>query len=170
MREFSRQSRGAKLKVNVNNPIRDVFKLIGYKLKSEQIEVSLTLQPDLPFIMAEHNRLEQVFLNLVQNAIDSIKEKKNAAAKEYYKKKLSISTFSVRGKVIIEVSDTGTGIPEKNIRKIFEPFFTTKAPGKGTGMGIGISDRIIRDYDGEMTVDSREGEGTTFILTFPAAS
>jgi len=170
VRDFSRQSKGIRVKTDINRPIRDVFKLMGHKLKSNRIDLKLTLQEDLPHIMAEHNGLEQVFLNLVKNAVDAMNEKEKISGNPDVEKRLSINTFSVKEKVIVEVSDTGVGISEKNINRVYDPFFTTKDPGQGTGLGLGISDRIIRDYEGRMIVDSRQGEGTTFILTFPAAS
>ncbi|VEN75464.1 conserved hypothetical protein [Candidatus Desulfarcum epimagneticum] len=170
MRGFSRQSEGIRTPTDINRPIQDVFKLIGHKLKSNRIHVNLNLQPDLPLIMAEHNRLEQVFLNLVKNSMDAINEKEADMGPGDWEKTISINSFSVKDQVIVEVSDNGVGIPEKNIHKIYEPFFTTKNPDEGTGLGIGISDRIIRDYDGRMIVDSKPGEGTTFILTFPESS
>ena len=170
VRDFSRQSQGVRVKTDINQPIQDVFKLMGHKLKSNRIDLTLNLQEDLPYIMAEHNSLEQVFLNLVKNAMDAMNEKEKMTQDPDVEKMLSISTFSVKDKVIVEVSDTGVGIPEKNINRVNEPFFTTKGPGQGTGLGLGISDRIIRDYEGRMIVDSMQGEGTTFILTFPAAS
>jgi signal transduction histidine kinase len=119
--------------------------------------------------MAEHNRLEQVFINLVSNAIDAMDEKSNRADSQDSVKKLSLKSFAQGDDVIVHVSDTGTGMPEDVKNKIFEPFFTTKKVGKGTGLGVSISYGIVKDYGGDIEIESEPGKGTTFKLIFPAA-
>jgi len=119
--------------------------------------------------MADHNRLEQVFVNLVSNAIDAIDEKKEHPEIEDMRRRLAIRSFGDNGRVVVEVSDSGIGMPEHVRSKLFEPFFTTKKVGKGTGLGTSISYGIVRDYDGRIDVASEPGRGTTFRLTFPAA-
>jgi C4-dicarboxylate-specific signal transduction histidine kinase len=154
-------------KVNINDPIKDVFKVLGHQLKMHQIDVELHLDPKLPLILAEHNRLEQVFINLVTNAIDALDEKA-AASEEKIEKRLEIETFAIRNQVIVHVTDTGCGMSNEVASKILEPFFTTKKIGKGTGLGVSISYGIVQDYDGTIDIESAIGEGTTFILKFPA--
>jgi PAS domain S-box-containing protein len=166
VREFARQSEVVKNKVNINDPIKDVFKVLGHQLKVHQIEVELNLEPDIPLIMAEHNRLEQVFINLVTNAIDAMDEK--ISDQGVPEKRLQIESFEENGQVVVNVSDTGTGMSEVVKNKIFEPFFTTKRVGKGTGLGVSISYGIVKDYDGAIEIKSQMGKGTTFILKFPA--
>lgn len=168
VRDFARQSEVVKSKININAPINDVFKVLGHQIKVHQIELDLDLKPDVPCIMADHNRLEQVFINLVTNAIDAMDEK---AEKPEYKdmaKCLRIQTSSQDDTVVVTVADNGLGMGAEVINKIFEPFFTTKKVGKGTGLGVSISYGIVKDYDGSIRIDSQEGKGTTFILTFPA--
>ena len=111
--------------------------------------------------MANSDELRQVFLNLTMNAKDAMPEGG----------KLTISTQSIekRGKpfVSIKFKDTGEGISEENLNSIFDPFFTTKKEGKGTGLGLSISHGIIENHGGEISVNSKEGKGTTFIIDLP---
>ncbi|MGD9300702.1 MAG: PAS domain S-box protein [Desulfobacterales bacterium] len=170
VRDFARQSEPVRSKVNINDPIQDVFKVLGHQLKVHEIDVTLNLNPELPEIMAEHNRLEQVFINLVSNAIDAMDEKNSQADKPAESKKLTITSVLDGRLVTVFVTDTGTGMSEEVQAKLFEPFFTTKKVGKGTGLGVSISYGIVKDYDGNIEIESEVGKGTTFKLTFPAAS
>ena len=170
VRDFARQSEPVRTRVNINDPIRDVFKVLGHQLKVHDIDAQIDLDPDLPDIMAEHNRLEQVFINLVSNAIDAMDEKCSQPDFKNCPKELEIASFAVGDRVTVLVSDTGTGMSEEVRLKIIEPFFTTKKVGKGTGLGVSISYGIVKDYDGSIDIESQIGEGTTFKLTFPAVS
>jgi len=168
VRDFARQSEPVRSKVKINDPIHDVFKVLGHQLKVHNIDVHLDLGPDLPDIMAEHNRLEQVFINLVSNAIDAMDEKSKQADAQDSLNRLTIKSFVEADRVTVLVSDTGTGMSEEVKNKIIEPFFTTKKVGKGTGLGVSISYGIVKDYGGSIDIESEIGEGTTFKLTFPA--
>jgi PAS domain S-box-containing protein len=169
MRDFARQSEVVRTKVNINDPIKDVFSVLGHQLKVHQIELELNLDPDLPYIMAEHNRMEQVFINLVTNAVDAMDEKGKKMGTQEWRRLLKIKSFSENNQVVVTVSDTGTGMPQGIIDKIFEPFFTTKDVGKGTGLGVSISYGIVKDYDGTIKIESEVGKGTTFELRFPVS-
>jgi PAS domain S-box-containing protein len=169
VRDFARQSEPVRSKVNINDPVEDVFKVLGHQLKVHDIDVTLDLDPDLPEILAEHNRLEQVFINLVSNAIDAMDEKSNQPDNPEDSNKLTIKSKLEDKRVTVTVSDTGTGMSEEIQAKLFEPFFTTKKVGKGTGLGVSISYGIVKDYDGDIEIESEVGKGTTFKLTFPAA-
>ncbi len=169
MRDFARQSDAVKTKVNINDPIKDVFKVLGHQLKVHQIELELDLDPELPCIMADHNRLEQVFINLVTNAVDAMDKKGDELGDMDWKRLLKIKSFSENGQAVVTVTDTGTGIPKEIIDKIFEPFFTTKEVGKGTGLGVSISYGIVKDYNGAIEIKSEVGKGTTFELRFPVS-
>jgi len=170
MRDFARQSDVVRSKIDINAPIRDVFKVMGHQLKMHQIELVLELAPDLPLVMADHNRLEQVFINLVTNALDAMDEKERISEQGDVEKRLTIQSFSRNGAVVVTVTDTGVGMSQEVINKIFEPFFTTKDVGKGTGLGVSISYGIVKDYDGTIRVTSQLGKGTTFELAFPSAT
>ena len=169
MRDFARQSEVTRSKVRINDPIRDVFKVLGHQLKIHKVGLQLDLDPDIPFIMADHNRLEQVFINLVTNALDAMDEKCSIPEHKTAEKLIAIRSFAEAGEVVVTVADTGIGMPPEVIAKLFEPFFTTKKVGKGTGLGVSISYGIVRDYDGIIDINSTVGEGTTFTLRFPVA-
>jgi signal transduction histidine kinase len=102
-------------------------------------------------------KLHQVFLNIINNAIQAI-EKEGI---------IKINTKADKKSTFIEIQDTGTGISEENLSKITEPFFTTKDPGKGTGLGMSISYTIVKEHKGDIAFSSELGKGTTVILTFP---
>jgi signal transduction histidine kinase len=131
------------------------------------VKVELHLDEELPPIRGDSNRLEQVFLNLIMNARDAMDEKEALAGKEV-EKVLEIFSFRENDEVVVTMSDTGLGMSEEVKEKIFEPFFTTKPVGKGTGLGLSISFGIVRDYDGNIDMESVEGQGTTFRIRFPA--
>ncbi|MDO9527998.1 MAG: PAS domain S-box protein [Syntrophales bacterium] len=169
MRDFVRQSDVKSEKININAPILDVFKILGQQLRVHRIEVELDLTKDLHSIIANHNRLEQVFINLVTNAMDALDEKDSQLKDQELRKILKIRSFVENGRVVVTVCDNGTGIPEDIRDKIFEPFFTTKEVGKGVGLGTSISYGIVNDYNGTIKVESEVGKGTTFKLSFPAA-
>jgi PAS domain S-box-containing protein len=162
LREFGRKSDLDLYPVDLNEPIRDVFTLLGQQLKLRNIEINLNLDEDLPKILAEKNRLEQVFLNLVTNGRDAMEAKGPEATKE-----LTITTCQKGDTVLARVSDTGTGMPEETRKKIFDPFFTTKEPGKGTGLGLSISFNLVKDFKGDIRAESTPGIGTTFTISFP---
>ncbi len=169
MRDFSRQSEVEYHKIDINCPLQDVFKIVGQQLRVHQIELVLDLDNALPRILADHNRLEQVFINLVSNAMDALDEKARLQPDHTWTKTLTIRSFLEKDYVTVTVADNGTGIPEEISDKIFEPFFTTKEVGKGTGLGISISYGIVRDYGGTIEFLSQPGDGTTFTLKFPVA-
>ncbi|MFH2059532.1 MAG: PAS domain S-box protein [Pseudomonadota bacterium] len=166
VRDFARQSERYLKQLCINDPIKDVFKVVGHQVTVHSIKLELDLDPDIPDIRAEHNRLEQVFINLVTNAIDAMDEKAEKS-EEFVEKILSIKTSHKDGKVLAIVSDTGIGMTDQVKQKIFEPFFTTKETGKGTGLGTSISFGIIKDYGGTIDIQSESGTGTTFIISFP---
>jgi len=163
LRDFGRRSDFRVYPVDLNKPIEDVFTIMGQQLKLRNIEVILKLGKDLPKIMSDKNRLEQIFLNLVTNARDALDADESKEIK-----KLTISTHEKDGMVVALVSDTGTGISKHVREKIFEPFFTTKEVGKGTGLGLSITYNLVKDFQGDISVESVLGVGTTFTVRFPA--
>jgi PAS domain S-box-containing protein len=168
MRDFARQSDITRTRLHINEPIKDVFKVMGQQLRVHQIEVELDLDPHVPYIMADHNRLEQVFINLVTNAMYAMDDKGLRWGDRQWRRLLRIQSFSGDSQVVVKVSDTGKGIPKEIIDRIFEPFFTTRKVGQGTGLGMSISYRIISDYGGTIEVESEVDKGTTFTLKFPS--
>ena len=148
-------------------PLFDVFKLIGQQLIKRKITVETNIEENLPPILADHNKLEQVFLNIIANARDAIEElrMKNPDKKDGI---ISINAYHRKNTVIIEIADNGIGISEKVKEKIFEPFFTTKDVDKGTGLGLSITYGIVKEFNGIIEIESKEMEGSKFIIKFPA--
>ncbi|MFO7558227.1 MAG: PAS domain S-box protein [Desulfobacterales bacterium] len=169
VRDFARQTDVTRSKININAPIRDSIKVLDHALKTHQIGLLLELEENMPPIMADHNRLEQVLINLITNAIDAIEEKVQKHPDKSVDKIVTIKSNFACGDVSVTVSDTGAGMSDQVQEKIFEPFFTTKETGKGTGLGVSISYGIIKDYDGKIEVNSTVDAGTSIKITFPAA-
>lgn len=169
MRDFSRQAEAVKTQISINDPIRDMLKVLGHQIKAHDIELFVSLDDDLPQILASHNRLEQVFINLVTNAVDAMDERRARPDSGEYRKRLEVITRLEQGLVSARITDNGIGMPIEVQKRIFEPFFTTKSVGKGTGLGVSISYGIVKDYDGILEVDSEPGQGTSFVVRFPPA-
>ena len=165
LRDFGRKSDLNLFEVDINEPIREVFNFLGQQLKLRNIEIDLELDENLPKIMSDKNRLEQIFLNLITNARDAMEAKGEEAIK-----RLKITTYQENGKVVALVSDTGVGMTKQVQERVFEPFFTTKEVDKGTGLGLTITYNLVKDFKGEMEVDSTPDAGTTFKLVFPVRS
>jgi PAS domain S-box-containing protein len=169
LREFGRKADFTREKVDINNSIQDVLAIIGQQLSLQNIEVKLDLDQTIPPILAHKNRLEQVIFNMVTNARDAIGQK-NESGDKTPERVITIGSYQHDGRVAVTVSDTGVGIPSLVKERIFEPFFTTKEIGKGMGLGLSITYGIVRDYGGEIGVESEEGKGSTFRITFPQIS
>jgi len=167
LREFGRKSAVKMEKVRLNNVLRDAHDILSEQLKLRGIEVVWSLQENLPPIIGDAGRLEQVFLNLLINARDAIEEKKEDTGVKGGR--ITIKTQSKQTTVIVEVGDTGPGIPDTVVGKIFEPFFTTKKLGKGTGLGLSISYGIVKDCGGTIDAFSELSKGARFVIEFPSA-
>jgi two-component system, NtrC family, sensor kinase len=136
------------------------------KLISSQIPPGVEVTRDIPGSISlnlDTQRMQQVFLNLIENAVHAIKSPPGQI-------KIQAREEAGSGNVVITVEDTGVGIPEQDIGRIFDPFFTTKEVGVGTGLGLSIVYGIIQKHNGSITVESKEGEGTRFIIRLPASS
>jgi histidine kinase len=167
MREFGRKSDIKLVKVQVNEVLKRAFEMFSQQLKVRGIDVAWDIKEDLPMIMGTPDRLEQVFINLLVNSRDAIEEKWESKKSKNDSNIITLKTKSEKKKVIVEVCDTGPGIPEAISDKIFEPFFTTKEVGEGTGLGLSISYGIIKECGGNIKVASSNAEGTCFVITFP---
>jgi PAS domain S-box-containing protein len=154
--KFSRESRRDFTEVDVNQVINDVLSLLENQVNLKGVKVEKMLQEDPMIVLGNETQMAQVIMNLIQNSAQSIEGRG----------KISISTRLFDGeKVVVEVRDTGRGIPESILNRIFEPFFTTKE--EGTGLGLSVAYGIVKSHHGRIDVDSEEGRGTTFTLTFP---
>lgn len=168
LREFGRKNEVDRVLVEISRPILGVFHLLGRQLEVHDIEIRLDMAAELPFIWAEPNRLEQVFINLIINARDAI-ESRLEDEPGGPPGLIEVAAYPDGESVVAEVRDNGTGVAVETLNRIFEPFFTTKQVGRGAGLGLSISYGIVRDYEGTIEVESNEDRGTTFRLTFPAA-
>jgi histidine kinase len=169
MRQFGRKSAITLEKVQVNTVLKKALEILGQQLKVRGIEVIWDLEDDLPLIMADSDRLEQVFINLLINARDAIDERWQSQPHQKGDKKIRLKTKSGPREIAIEISDTGAGIPDPILERIFEPFFTTKKVGQGTGLGLSISYGIIKDCKGSIQAVARKDGGAGFIIKFPIA-
>lgn len=161
--DFSRPSNFELQKVNINQCLKEAIEITKVGTKSKQLEFEIKLNDDLPNLPLVADQLEQVFVNILLNAVDAI----NDIQDETMKKKIIIESILSEDEVVITFTDNGSGISEENLNKIFEPFFTTKSPGKGTGLGLWVSYGIIKSFQGNIEVRSSKGLGTTFVIKLP---
>jgi len=151
-------SRTGSAETVVDSGLRDTIRVLSSKGKARGVTVRLDVEPDLPTVRANGDELNQVWMNLIDNALD-------AAPTD------GAVTVDVRrdvDHVVVRVTDDGPGIPADLVDRIFDPFFTTKPPGQGTGLGLEITRRLVRHFHGEIAVDSRPGR-TTFCVRLPVA-
>jgi predicted RND superfamily exporter protein len=162
-----------KAAIDVNRPIRGTLSIVASQLRLENIDLRLELAEALPPVWAHHNRLVQVMFNLIDNGREAIiaKQREAAAAGRSNDESavLTIRSALAQGQVLIEVTDSGTGMPQAVLERIFEPFYTTKENGKGKGLGLSICRQIVKDCGGRIAFISAPGEGTTARLSFPPA-
>jgi len=168
MREFGRKSDLKTMPVAINKVLGRGFDFFSQQLSVRNIVVHWDLQENLPMIMADANRLEQVIINLLINARDAIEHRWGQESGTGRDKAIAISTRAEDGAVVVRICDTGTGIPDNIRDKLFEPFFTTKDVGKGTGLGLSITYGIVQDYGGTISADNLIEGGACFTVRFPA--
>ena len=159
---YSRKPLGGRevAEVDLEKALNSALSLLSYQLTQENIKVNTKLV-NAPFVIqGSQNELEQVFTNLLLNAKDAIRHLKKSG-------QIDISITKHDNQIIIKIKDDGIGIPEERISKIFDPFFTTKDVGKGTGLGLSICHSIIEQHKGTIAVESKEGQGSTFVITLP---
>ncbi len=155
LKVFARQDDSEKDNTNINECIESTLNIVWNELKYKAtVKKELT---DIPLIKCYRQQLNQVFMNILINASQAIEEHGDIIIKTWHEKE----------SVFISISDTGCGIPEKNISRLFEPFFTTKDVGQGTGLGMSISYDIIKKHNGNIFVESEEGKGTNFTIKIP---
>jgi len=155
--DFTRVDQPVVTTVSIPEVIEVTVKLVGNELSLSSVTAELDVPPDLPPVSGNPRNLQQVFLNLILNAMQAMPNGGN----------LTIRATSVDGFIRVAISDTGIGIPADNLEKIFEPFFTTKEAGDGTGLGLSVSYSIIEKHGGRIEVESRVNEGTTFAVFLP---
>jgi two-component system NtrC family sensor kinase len=156
---FSRRSRPQSTDADLNAIVRTTISLVQHKLELANVETDLQLAETLPTVRCDPSQIQQVVINLVLNGAEAIKGGG----------RVSVSTFVVEDgkRVVLEVKDTGSGIPPDCLNKIFDPFFTTKEEGKGVGLGLAVVYGIIDAHGGDIEVASTVGQGSTFRVTLP---
>ncbi|MEO6548979.1 MAG: ATP-binding protein [Ferruginibacter sp.] len=175
MLQHSRSSSGVKEPTDINALCDEYLRLSYHGLRAKDKSFNATFKTDFDNSIGNINIIPQdigrVVLNLLTNAFYVVDEKKTlrqAQGDSHYEPIVSVTTKKVNGKVEIRVTDNGNGIPQKVLDKIFQPFFTTKPTGQGTGLGLSLSYDIVKAHGGELKVETKEGDGTTFIIILPA--
>ena len=160
LQQFARVSEKQITPSNINELIEQVFSLMRPRLKTEDVKVDARYQADLPLVPLDRDRMGQVILNLINNALDAMKGRPERVLRV-------ITELTDKNVIRLSFSDTGTGIPPEILSRIFDPFFTTKEPGKGTGLGLSISYGIIQDHNGTIWAENNESGGATFFIELP---
>ena len=170
MLQHSRSSTGIKEPTNINKLADEYLRLAYHGLRAKDKSFNATLQTHFDESISEINIVPQdigrVLLNLYNNAFYALNEKIKQQPNGY-ESTVSVSTKKINDKIEIKVKDNGNGIPKKVLEKIFQPFFTTKPTGQGTGLGLSLSYDIVKAHGGELKVETRENEGTEFIIELP---
>ncbi len=159
--KISRESAVNIKPVNIYAAIKDILKLMGHRIKKQNISVKIDLYAPRPVVMSDESQIQQMLLNIITNALDAM-EKKGTL-------RISIENFHNDDTLLIKVEDTGYGIKDEDKDKIFDPFYTTKPVGKGTGLGLSISQVIIERMRGTIEIHSEENIGTAIYIKLPVA-
>jgi two-component system NtrC family sensor kinase len=155
---FARQTDSTVQDVDIKLLLEEMVALSSQRTKYNMVQIRTEVEQNLPSIRASISEMQQVFFNLINNAIDAMENQGG---------KLTISAKQENSFILIKVADTGKGIPEANLDRIFDPFFTTKPVGKGTGLGLSICYGILEKIGGKIEVQSSVGSGTTFLVSIP---
>jgi signal transduction histidine kinase/ActR/RegA family two-component response regulator len=156
---FARRHQPEQKLTSLNVLIEAALEILQYQLRTSGIEVTTSLEPNLPQAMVDPHQMQQVLINIINNARQALEGRSNGA--------ICITTETRGEKVYVTIQDDGPGISEENRARIFDPFFTTKEVGKGTGLGLSLCYGIIKEHGGAITVQSKPGEGATFVIELP---
>lgn len=173
MLQHSRTSSGQKEPTDINSLADEYLRLAYHGLRAKDKSFNATLKTEYDETIGNINIIPQeigrVMLNLITNAFYAVTEKKNLRQThdDNYEPTVSISTKKINDTIEIKVADNGNGIPSKVLDKIFQPFFTTKPTGQGTGLGLSLSYDIVKAHGGELKVETKEGDGSVFIICLP---
>ncbi len=143
---------------SLNDNIQSAVSLVRHEVINRSIELALDLNKSMPEIIASRTHLQGVWINLLVNAMDAI---------DHPDGKITIATRYLDKQFIVTFQDNGRGIPKENLTRIFEPFYTTKVAGRGTGLGLSLCLRVIKEHGGDLVVDSQPSQGTTFSIYLP---
>jgi two-component system NtrC family sensor kinase len=159
---FARRHQPERKHSSVNELVQNAVEFLAYQLRTSSIEVLTELDPHLPNAMVDPHQVQQVFLNIINNARQAMEAHQPSGT-------IRIRTETAGDQVRIVFQDSGPGISEQNLSKVFDPFFTTKEVGKGTGLGLSLCYGIIKEHGGTIQVRSKPGEGATFVIELPLA-
>jgi PAS domain S-box-containing protein len=167
--DFSRKSPYQVQLTDVNSNLKEAVEIVKVGKKSKRIDFNMIMDENLPLLPLVPDQVQQVFINILINAVDAIDTRINTADKTDLpvKGKIAIATYCDTKNLYAEIVDNGHGISGEHLVKIFEPFFTTKKIGEGTGLGLWISYGIVKSFQGDIKVDSTVGEGTSFKIILP---
>lgn len=166
VRAFSKDQEYIHATFSINESIRNAVSMISQQFKHRNIHLTLNLNNDIKSINGNIYRFEQVLLNLLSNAKDAIEEKEKMQLVDF-EKSVVIKTYQANNMIIVEVQDNGCGIDENEMDRLMLPFYTTKDWGKGTGLGLAISFSIVKEFNGNIWIDSKPGVGSTFKIEIP---
>ena len=159
---FARREQPERKLVSMNSLIEMVLDIVAYSLRTSNIKVVTQLEADLPMVLVDTSQIQQVLLNIINNAHEAIEAGRQAG-------RLQIVTETRTPNIRITIQDNGPGIPREHLRRIFDPFFTTKEVGKGTGLGLSLCYGFIKEHGGTITPSSELGKGATFLIELPIA-
>jgi signal transduction histidine kinase len=160
---FARPPAPGKSQVNLSELVQRTVQMQAYPLRKSNIAVDFLPEPAIPAIMADSSQLMQVFLNLLLNAEQAIRESREKGT-------IRVRIGRNPDSVWVVFQDDGPGIPPENMAHIFDPFFTTKRPGRGTGLGLSICKTVLREHGGNIEAASAPGGGAAFTITLPVAA
>jgi signal transduction histidine kinase len=158
--KFAHQQVSVKEPASINGILEEGVAMVSSQLRKQQIDTHLDLDRSIPTVTVDADKIKQVILNMLINSAQAIDTRGTIWLRSRYDVE--------SGMAVITIEDDGPGIPAELQDKIFDPFFTTKPPGKGTGLGLSVSYGIIRDHNGDITVESLPGKPTRFIISLPA--
>lgn len=161
--DFARQSEPTMTPTNINKVVEAALLLVGNQISLENIHLEKKLDPELPQVLADFDKIQQVVINIMLNATQAMPDGGNLTVATSVAEGIRIGE-TIKKAVRIDIADTGVGIPQENIDKLFTPFFTTKEKGKGVGLGLSVVHGIIDKHKGKIEVASTPNEGTTFSI------
>ncbi len=156
--DFSRPSSYIVKETDINEVLRDALNIVQYGKKVKNIVFEVKLSDQIPKLHVVPDQLVQVFINILMNAVDSLEGKPGS---------IILQAHQIGGRLEVQITDTGKGIQPGEVEKTFEPFYTTKETGQGTGLGLWVSYGIVKNFGGEILLESQVGKGSTFIVQLP---
>jgi two-component system NtrC family sensor kinase len=163
--DFSRPSSGNKKENRIHEIIADTINMLNLHPLMDGINLQLDLKAERDTVVSDSSQLQQVFLNIIMNAADVLKDEGHAG--NFSSNEILIVTDNITDSIEIRFIDNGPGIEEDRIQRVFDPFYTTKEPGRGTGLGLSVSYMIIEAQEGTIRAESIKGSGTSIIINLP---